>query len=94
MQIFRMGNGLAVCLPAAVIEALHLREGDEIEICAAEERRLQVRRTPGRKVLLERLRQYRGRLSADFKFDRYDAVLLQRDCPIQSEMMENLDKLK
>ena len=32
MQIAKWGNSLAVRLPAAVVEALELKEGDEIEI--------------------------------------------------------------
>ena len=35
--------------------------------------RLEVARQPGSGELLERLRQYRGRLPADFKFDRLEA---------------------
>jgi antitoxin MazE len=30
-------------------------------------------RAPGRRDILARLRKYRGRLPADFKFDRRDA---------------------
>jgi antitoxin MazE len=32
MQVAKWGNSLAVRLPAAVVEALKLQEGDEIEI--------------------------------------------------------------
>ena len=32
-----------------------------------------VRRAPGARELLARLRKFRGRLSADFKFDRIEA---------------------
>src|SRR5271154_4997955 len=35
MQVAKWGNSLAVRLPAAVVEALGLREGDEIEIRVA-----------------------------------------------------------
>ena len=73
MQISKWGNSLAVRLPAAVIEALALKEGDDIEIIVADERRFEVRRKPTRTELLERLRAYRGRLPADFRFDRLDS---------------------
>lgn len=70
MQVAKWGNSLAVRLPAAVVEALDLKEGDEIEVHVADLRDLGVARKPGRDELLERLRALRGRLPADFKFDR------------------------
>lgn len=73
MQVGRWGNSLAVRLPAAVTEALALKEGDEIEIYVADARRFGVARKPGRDELLKRLRGFRGRLPADFKFDRDEA---------------------
>jgi antitoxin MazE len=73
MQVSKWGNSLAVRLPAAVVEALDLKEGDDIEIYVADGRELAVSRKPGRAELLRRLRQFRGRLPADFKFDRDDA---------------------
>jgi antitoxin MazE len=38
MQVARWGNSLAVRLPAAVVEALELKEGDEIETHVADGR--------------------------------------------------------
>ena len=38
MQVAKWGNSLAVRLPAAVVEALALKEGDEIEIHVADAR--------------------------------------------------------
>jgi len=73
MQIAKWGNSLAVRLPAAVVEALALKEGDEIEIHVAGARQFDVARKPGRDELLQRLRAFRGRLPADFRFDRNDA---------------------
>jgi antitoxin MazE len=73
MQIAKWGNSLAVRLPAAVVEALELREGDEIEIHVADARQFGIARKPGRTELLQRLRAFRGRLPADFKFDRDQA---------------------
>jgi antitoxin MazE len=73
MQVSRWGNSLAVRLPAAVVEALGLKEGDEIEIRVDTAREFAVARKPGRADLLRRLRAFRGRLPADFKFDRDDA---------------------
>jgi antitoxin MazE len=73
MQVAKWGNSLAVRLPAALVEALELREGDEIEIKIADAREFLVARKPGREALLKRLRSFRGRLPADFKFDRDEA---------------------
>jgi antitoxin MazE len=73
MQVAKWGNSLAVRLPAVVVEALGLREGDEIEIHVADGRQFGVARKPGRDELLKRLRTFRGRLPADFKFDRDEA---------------------
>jgi antitoxin MazE len=63
----------AVRLPAAVVEALRLKQGDEIEIHVAGERAFDVARKPGRQDFLNRLRAFRGRLPPDFKFDRDEA---------------------
>jgi antitoxin MazE len=73
MQVAKWGNSLAVRLPAAVVEALELREGDEVEIHVADSRQFGVARKPKRAELLKRLRDFRGRLPADFKFDRDEA---------------------
>ena len=73
MQVAKWGNSLAVRLPAAVVEALALKEGDEIEIHVADAATFGVARKPSREELLARLRTFRGRLPADFKFDRDEA---------------------
>jgi len=73
MHVAKWGNSLAIRLPAAVVEALHLKEGDEIEIHVANEREFAVARKPGREEFLKRLRAFRGRLPSDFKFDREEA---------------------
>ena len=73
MLVAKWGNSLAVRLPAAVVEALELKEGDDIEIRIADRRELEVVRKPSREELLKRLRAFRGRLPADFKFDRDEA---------------------
>ena len=70
MQVAKWGNSLAVRLPAAVVEALGLKEGDEIEVHVADGREFGIARKPGREELVARLRAFRGRLPPDFKFDR------------------------
>jgi antitoxin MazE len=73
VQVAKWGNSLAIRLPAAVVEALRLKEGDEIDIHVADEREFAVARKPSRQDFLNRLRAYRGRLPRDFKFDREEA---------------------
>ena len=73
MQVAKWGNSLAVRLPAIVVEALGLKEGDEIEIHVAGAKQFGVARKPTREEMLKRLRAFRGRLPADFKFDRDEA---------------------
>jgi antitoxin MazE len=70
MQVSKWGNSLAVRLPTSVVEALQLHEGDDIEVVIADDRLFQIRKKPGKDALLARLRQFRGKLPADFKFDR------------------------
>lgn len=73
MRVARWGNSLAVRLPLAVVEALELQEGEEIEIHVAGTRSLEVRRKAAARDLVARLRKYRGRLPRDFHFDRLEA---------------------
>jgi antitoxin MazE len=73
MQVAKWGNSLAVRLPITVVEALDLKPGDNIEIHVVGERSFAIGKAPGARELLSRLRKYRGRLPADFKFDRLDA---------------------
>ena len=73
MQVSKWGNSLAIRLPAAVVETLGLEAGDDIEIVVAGARSFEVARAPGSRDVLARLRKYRGRLPADFKFDRLEA---------------------
>jgi antitoxin MazE len=73
MHVSKWGNSLAIRLPAAVVELLELKEGDEIEITVADTRRFSVARKASRAELLKRLRAFRGRLPQDFKFDRDEA---------------------
>jgi antitoxin MazE len=73
MQVARWGNSLAVRLPRAVVEALRLKEGDEIEITIAGTRRFEVARDRRREEALKRLRLLRRPLPKGFRFDRDEA---------------------
>ena len=73
MQVSKWGNSLAVRLPTSVVDALGLKEGDQVEIQVASRKVFAVAKAPGIRELLARLRKFRGRLPATFKFDRLEA---------------------
>jgi len=73
MQVAKWGNSLAIRLPVAVVNALELHEGDDIEVLIADDRVFKVRKKPDNETILKSLRRFRGKLPADFKFDRDDA---------------------
>ena len=84
MQVAKWGNSLAVRLPAAVVQALDLKDGDDIELHVVGSRSLEVVRKPSPPELLARLRRFRGRLPADFHFDRLGANERDADARIDS----------
>ncbi|EHM53410.1 AbrB/MazE/SpoVT family DNA-binding domain-containing protein [Cardiobacterium valvarum] len=74
MQVAKWGNSLAVRIPAAVAQALQLKEGDDIEILVADANTFAIRRTTDEDLaFLERIRRFRGRMPPDFVFDREEA---------------------
>jgi antitoxin MazE len=56
-----------------VVEALNLKEGDQVEIQVAGRNAFEVNKAPGRRELVARLRKFRGRMPATFRFDRLEA---------------------
>jgi antitoxin MazE len=73
MLVSKWGNSLAIRLPAAVVEALELKEGDDIEIRVAGERAFEVGRDESRWRALDTLRRLSRPLPAGFVFDREEA---------------------
>jgi antitoxin MazE len=73
MQVSKWGNSLAVRLPSAVVDALDLKEGDQIEVRIAGDRVFEVRRDLSKQRALARLRKLRRRLPPGFVFDRNEA---------------------
>ena len=73
MHVSKWGNSLAVRLPAAVVEALQLKEGDDIQIIVRGDREFEIVRKPTSAEFIARLRKYRGKLPADFRFERDEA---------------------
>src|SRR5580693_2726432 len=70
MRVSRWGNSLAVRLPAVVVEALDLKEGDEIEISIAGKRDFRVARDRSKERALEQLHKMKWSFPPDFKFNR------------------------
>ena len=73
MQVSKWGNSLAIRIPASVVEVLELHEGNDIEVIIADERTFQIKKRPGKEAIFARLKQLRGKVPADFRFDRDDA---------------------
>ena len=70
MQVAKWGNSLAVRLPATVVEALNLKEGDQIEIRISGDREFEVTRDKSKDKALARLRRLRRPLPPGFSFSR------------------------
>jgi antitoxin MazE len=73
MQVSKWGNSLAIRLPAALVEALKLEEGDDIEITLAGTRAFQIDKDRRKEKALARLKASNWTLPAGFKFDREEA---------------------
>jgi antitoxin MazE len=73
MQVSKWGNSLAIRLPAAVVDALRLKEGDEIEIRIAGQRDFRIARDRSREKALDTIRRLSRPLPAGFRFDREEA---------------------
>jgi antitoxin MazE len=73
MQVAKWGNSLAIRIPAAVAEALGLKEGDDIEITIAGARQFKVGRDKSRDRALAKLRALKKPLPAGFVFERDDS---------------------
>jgi antitoxin MazE len=73
MQVAKWGNSLAIRLPSAVVEALDLKEGDQIEIQVAGARKFEISRDNSTRKAIEKIRQLRRPLPPGFKLDRLEA---------------------
>ena len=73
MRVSKWGNSLAIRLPAGVVNALELKEGDEVEVRLAGARTFDIDRDRSRERALARLRASDWKLPSDWQFDREDA---------------------
>jgi antitoxin MazE len=71
MIVSKWGNSLGVRIPAATVKAMGLMEGDEVEIT--------IQRKPDVELRLAQLQKFRGRMPADFLFDREEIHERSRD---------------
>lgn len=70
MRVTKWGNSLAVRLPAAVVEVLQIKEGDEIEIEVAGDRKFQVARDRTKEEAIATLRSLARPMPPGFRFTR------------------------
>ena len=73
MHVSKWGNSLAIRLPVSVVQALELKEGDEIEVHIVDQRVLKIDRDRSRERALEHIASFRKMLPPDWKFDRDEA---------------------
>ena len=72
MQVAKWGNSLAVRLPADLVRALGLAEGDQIDL-VPDDAAFRVSRRPRADEVLRDVRRFRGRLPAAARLSRDDA---------------------
>jgi antitoxin MazE len=70
MKVAKWGNSLAVRLPAAIVETLGLKEGDDINLAMKGDRDFEVSRERSREEFLEEIRRLRVPMLPDYKFNR------------------------
>ena len=73
MKVAKWGNSLAVRLPAALVEAQRIEEGDEIELIPGDRGKFEVSPDERRRQALEEMRRLSVPLPAGYKFDREEA---------------------
>lgn len=71
MRVSRWGNSLAVRLPKALVEKLGLKEGDDVNVVAAEDRTIESEtREDQRRRALDQMAARNWTLPPDYGFDR------------------------
>jgi antitoxin MazE len=73
MQVSKWGNSLAIRLPAVIVEALKLKEGDEVDVRVAGDRAFDLALDRSRERALKRIKELALDLPPDWKFDRDEA---------------------
>ncbi len=79
MQVAKWGNSLGVRLPVALVQALGISEGDELEVRPVKKKSktampaIEISREPTKRELIESMRKYRGAWPEGWKFNRDEA---------------------
>jgi antitoxin MazE len=73
MLVSKWGNSLAVRLPKALVEALKLSPGDELNVVEAAKGQIAVEKVDKRAEFLKRMEQFRWPAPEGYKFDRDEA---------------------
>jgi antitoxin MazE len=73
MRIAKWGNSLAVRLPKALVDELHLAPGDELSIVAASKNEIVVEKRDRRAEFLKAMEQFNWPTPEGYKFDRDEA---------------------
>ena len=73
MLVSKWGNSLAVRLPKALVDALKLAPGDELDVVEATKARIAVGKVDKRAEFLRRVDQFHFPLPEGYRFDRDEA---------------------
>lgn len=73
MRVAKWGNSLAVRLPASIVEAMGLREGDDVELTFNSASHIEIARKSRKQEALEAIAAMRWELPPGYQFDRDEA---------------------
>lgn len=73
MRVTKWGDSLAVRIPADVAQALHIKEGDEVDVSVPTQERSAPVSQEEREKILSHIRAQRWELPPGWKFDREEA---------------------
>jgi len=71
--VSKWGNSLAVRLPKALVDALKLAPGDELDVVEAMKARIEVEKVDKRAEFLRQVDQFHFPLPEGYRFDRDEA---------------------
>jgi antitoxin MazE len=71
--VSKWGNSLAVRLPKALVDALKLSPGDELDVVEASKGRIAVEKVDRRAEFLRQVEQFHFPLPEGYRFDRDEA---------------------
>jgi antitoxin MazE len=73
MHVAKWGNSLAVRLPKALVDELHLAPGDELQVVSASKKEIVVEKRDRRAEFLKAMEQFHWPAPKGYKFDRDEA---------------------